>query len=1155
MGIQSLSLKLIAVLLSTVILSACGGGGGSGDDNPEQTIAPFVELKITTAEKRIWITLNHDNPVLECIAEGRKEGEVAFTTLVKEYFDWSSSDPSIITVGQHGKITAVKEGEAEIILTMHYETYDQVVRQRIVVKPNSDNILPIANAGDDQIVNGGDTVSLNAESSYDYDGEITTWKWEVINGNISIDEISNTNTPVLSFTAPDSKQTQTIELLLTVNDNDGGAKTNTMKVTIHPSGEQSAPTVNLVKPDGIIEGQSVTLIGSFEDIEDTAKRCEWYWSNNAENISNQLISPAIEPCPKQLPALSFIPAPEEIPSDIYITLIVTDWLDQTAHMTQKFIVAKKSAETIMHTVTTNAGDGGTISPESQSVIENETQVFMLVPKDKYGYQLDSDSVTSTCGGTLSGNSYTTNPITKPCTVSANFKLKSYQVKTLVEGDGGSISPNNDQIVTHDSKKTFAIEANEGFRIDVISGCYGVKFSGTNTTINHDYKTGAITGDCTVITTFKPIQHSITTSVTAIGEGVAGTISPEVQLIDHGKGLTFTIKANNGYRIDSIKGCSKTPFEGTVEIEKAYDVKNILNDCEITVGFVQQHKVKGVSGGHGSITPNDHMVDHDQIITLLVKADEGYQIDTIQGCQGYPVENFDNDKITYNYNTGAIVNNCDVIASFKPREFTIGGIVTGFNIGETVKFQLSHNGINYETTSNAATGVFSFDKKIPFDHSIYNVSIISLPETENKTTQNCRFSNSKNSYEFSESNIYGNVILEIICNDLSTLNDTGITKCTNLSESLHPCPQNISPNQDAENGRDSIVLLKKKGRGIAGFDFTFINNQGEIETRSLLARCVIDNNTGLIWELKKDTSDNPQHKDHKYSWYNTNPSSNGGQSGHIGNNTSCGETLEKCNTTKYIEYINSINLCGYNNWRLPIKNELVGVLYNTPTNPKIDINIFSNTTDNPYWTSTPFSLQSSRAMYVDFENGQSGAIDKTTSFPIRLVYSGSDTTKVNSSTQCDNQNEQISASTPTDQFITNSDGTVFDIKTNLTWMKCSIGQHWDGNSCIGSSQLYNWEDALQRIVEINNNPEIYDSAGFADWRIPNKNELASILEDNCWNPSINTHIFPNTSKSNFWSSTPDAQHGSYIYAINFAYGLVLNAGSNNKYNIRIVRGGN
>ena len=69
-----------------------------------------------------------------------------------------------------------------------------------------------------------------------------------------------------------------------------------------------------------------------------------------------------------------------------------------------------------YTVSASAGTGGSISPSSRSVTSGQTTTFTVTANS--GYEIDG--VTG-CGGSLSGNTYTTDAITGACSVDAQFK--------------------------------------------------------------------------------------------------------------------------------------------------------------------------------------------------------------------------------------------------------------------------------------------------------------------------------------------------------------------------------------------------------------------------------------------------------------------------------------------------------------------------------------------------------------------------------------------------------------------------------------------------------------------------------------------------------------------------------------------------------------
>ncbi|WP_116809871.1 beta-propeller fold lactonase family protein [Steroidobacter cummioxidans] len=85
-----------------------------------------------------------------------------------------------------------------------------------------------------------------------------------------------------------------------------------------------------------------------------------------------------------------------------------------------------------YTVTASASGNGTIGPASAIVARGSTATFNVVPASGASIQ----QVTG-CGGTLSGNTYTTAPITSACAVTATFVLNSSTVNTKSSGGGGS----------------------------------------------------------------------------------------------------------------------------------------------------------------------------------------------------------------------------------------------------------------------------------------------------------------------------------------------------------------------------------------------------------------------------------------------------------------------------------------------------------------------------------------------------------------------------------------------------------------------------------------------------------------------------------------------------------------------------------------------
>jgi hypothetical protein len=147
-------------------------------------------------------------------------------------------------------------------------------------------------------------------------------------------------------------------------------------------------------------------------------------------------------------------------------------------------------------------------------------------------------------------------------------------------------------------------------------------------------------------------------------------------------------------------------------------------------------------------------------------------------------------------------------------------------------------------------------------------------------------------------------------------------------------------------------------------------------------------------------------------------------------------------------------------------------------------------------------------------------------------------------------DSIPASTPDSQLVDNGDGTVTDSKTSLTWKKCVEGL--SGDDCgSGSAGSFTWQQALQQPNIVNNSSGF---AGHTDWRLPNINELVSIVEEQCSNPAINLNRFPNTPSSVVWSGSPYANYSDYAWYVAFFNGVSYGGSRGFNLAVRLVRGG-
>jgi len=128
-------------------------------------------------------------------------------------------------------------------------------------------------------------------------------------------------------------------------------------------------------------------------------------------------------------------------------------------------------------------------------------------------------------------------------------------------------------------------------------------------------------------------------------------------------------------------------------------------------------------------------------------------------------------------------------------------------------------------------------------------------------------------------------------------------------------------------------------------------------------------------------------------------------------------------------------------------------------------------------------------------------------------------------------DSIPESTPTSRYIINDNGTVTDKETKITWMRCALGQKWDGNTCTGKANRYNWQKAVAAVSEVNK----HKYAGVSTWRLPYVPELASIVERQCFEPRVNLVVFPATPSIAFWTGMERMGSPQMAYKIDFGAG--------------------
>ncbi len=263
------------------------------------------------------------------------------------------------------------------------------------------------------------------------------------------------------------------------------------------------------------------------------------------------------------------------------------------------------------------------------------------------------------------------------------------------------------------------------------------------------------------------------------------------------------------------------------------------------------------------------------------------------------------------------------------------------------------------------------------------------------------------------------------------------------------------------------------------------------------------------------------------------------------------------------------------WRLPNRNELRSLInpgfFNfalsdtTGDGQWSDDNPFIDVQDSQYWSSTTYATvivgDINNAWHINMCGGSENNLGKymyNNIWPVRSGGTGEIILPQTGQTTCYNGGEpweivdcggtgqdgdlQTGFELPRVRFYNNEDGTVTDNLTGLMWLedaRCIKIHYPDFDSDdTAVNGAVTWQHALDFVAGINDG--IFSNCGgdYTDWRLPNVNELESLIDEEKASPALpQDYPFTNVS-SYYWSSTTYADLIlNAAYYINMQTGIV------------------
>ena len=109
-----------------------------------------------------------------------------------------------------------------------------------------------------------------------------------------------------------------------------------------------------------------------------------------------------------------------------------------------------------------------------------------------------------------------------------------------------------------------------------------------------------------------------------------------------------------------------------------------------------------------------------------------------------------------------------------------------------------------------------------------------------------------------------------------------------------------------------------------------------------------------------------------------------------------------------------------------------------------------------------------------------------------------------------------------------DHLVVDLRFGIEWLRCSVGQVWNGTTCEGQVINLDHEQIAMAIEQAN------QQLG-GSWRLPNLEELEGLVCKECTRPLIDPDMFPETASEPYWTGEVNGFAARHFWSVNFMTG--------------------
>ena len=197
----------------------------------------------------------------------------------------------------------------------------------------------------------------------------------------------------------------------------------------------------------------------------------------------------------------------------------------------------------------------------------------------------------------------------------------------------------------------------------------------------------------------------------------------------------------------------------------------------------------------------------------------------------------------------------------------------------------------------------------------------------------------------------------------------------------------------------------------------------------------------------------------------------------------------------ITHCANLEYAGYDDWRLPTTKELASIMLQSSSG-RVNTDYFvAGTGSRQFWTSKRYVSDTNKAWTINFGSSTTNVTERETGEALYVICVRGEILPESSFTT----------------FTKNGDEIVKDNVTGLMWHKTVSEEYWSGALSYCESSTY---------------------GGYTDWRLPNFNELLSIVNYDRYTPT--TDIPSITEKETVWSSTNSVSSSGARYSTTISF---------------------